>query len=267
MNALTTFLLGISMITIGNAKTLQVGGRSLTIPEPAGFVEVTPEMLSLFSATRKLEDPDNESLAYYIPEEMEEAAIAGEIPPVERYLVLKAQGNTKFDSVGDATFESLVAGVKSTNQMRTAELKTTMGDSFSPEAVVELNGLAILPPHRESKTAFAHSMLIEQAALGGEGEEQVMAATKTIANVGGKVLLLFAYGSEKDLEWTRSASGSWTDAVLGANPAPPVDPESRGDGSGLESPGGSMIKSGLIGAVIGGVLVFLLFLAKNRRAA
>ena len=93
-----------------------------------------------------------------------------------------------------------------------------------------------------------------------------MAATKVYANVGGKVLLLFAYGAEKDLEWTRAATGAWTDVVVSNNPGPPSD---AGESSTSEydpgQVGDSGFKVGLIGAVIGGVLVFVLMALKNRR--
>jgi hypothetical protein len=261
-------LLTIAMMAMSHAKTLQVGGRSLTVPEPEGFVEVTPDMPELYGITRKMVDPDNETLAFHIPAEMADAAKAGKVPQPERYFVLKVQGNTEFVAMDASGFEGLVSGVRSSNQMITKEMKSELGDSFDPAAVVALRGVAFLPPHRESEVAFAHSMLINTVAFGGNEQKQLMSATTSYANVAGKVLILYAYGAEKDLDWTRTAAGAWTDAVLAANPKPPVRmAQDEAGNSGLGQAGGSDLRSGVIGAVIGGVLVFLLVLLMKRRQA
>ncbi|MEP4077071.1 hypothetical protein [Haloferula sp.] len=254
-----------AMMSVCVAKTVDVGGRTLEIPAPEGFVELTEDMSALYAATKKIVDSDNDTLAYYIPSEMADAAKAGEFVPAVKYFVLKAQGNTKFVTMGNSEFASLAAGVKSANQMVTDELKMVLGDSFDPAAVVELKGIAVLPPHRETETTLANSMLIRQTALGGKGEGQVMSATKTYANIGGKVMLLAAYGAEQDSEWTRTAVGAWTDAVLAGNPNPPVGDSSGG--SLKEEADGVGFKSAVIGAIVGALVVFVFSSLKSRRKA
>ena len=257
-------MMTIALMAISNAKTLQVGGRSLEVPEPDGFVEVTPEMPGLYGITRGIVDPDNETLAYFIPSEMADAAKAGQVTPPKRYLVLKVQGNTEFVALDAAGFAGLVAGVKSSNQMISEEMKSQLGADFSPAAVVKLRGVAALPPHEESDVVFAYSMLTNSGAFG----QQMMSATTSYANVAGKMLILHAHGEEGDLEWTRSAAGAWTKAVLAANPKPPVGgASSTPAASDGEQFGGGDIKSGVIGALIGVVLAFLVLRLKKRKQA
>jgi hypothetical protein len=259
-------LLLIAMMAVSNARTMQVGGRGLEIPGPEGYVEVTPEMPGLYGATRSIVDPDKEILAYYIPAEMAERARSDEAPRLEKYFVLKVQGNTQFVTLDSGGFEGLVAGVRSTNQMVAEEMKSELGDSFDPAAVVALKGVALLPPHQATEDIFAYSMLINTAPPGGKGNKQVMSATTSYANVGGKVLLFYAFGPEKDLVWTQTETAKWTDSVLEINPKPPAGPP-RENGGRMDSgeDDGAVLKSGLIGAAAGGILVFLLFLVKNRK--
>ncbi len=257
-------MMTIAMMAISNAKTLQVGGRSLEVPEPDGFVEVTPEMPGLYGITRGIVDPDNETLAYFIPSEMADAAKAGQATPPKKYFVLKVQGNTEFVALDAAGFGGLVAGVKSSNQMISEEMKSQLGDDYSPAAVVKLRGVAALPPHQESDVVFAYSMLTNSGAFG----QPMMSATTSYANVAGKMLILHAYGEESDLEWTRSAAGAWTKAVLAANPKPPASglANSAATSAG-EQFGGGDLKSGVIGAVVGVVLAVLVLGLKKRKKA
>ncbi len=55
----------------------------------------------------------------------------------------------------------------------------------------------------------------------GTKENVIVSATCTYVNVAGKVLFLYCYGPQKDLEWTRSTTKAWATMVLDSNSQPP----------------------------------------------
>ena len=257
-------LLAMAMMAVSNAKTLQIGGRNLEVLAPEGFVEVTPEMPKLYEIARGIVDPDNPTLAYFIPADMADAAKAGENVELKKYFLLKVQGNTEFVSLDSAGFAGLVAEVKSSNFMINQEMKTQLGDDFSLSAVVKLRGIAAHPPHLESDVVFAYSMLTSGRAFGSDDQNQIMSATTAYTNVAGKILLLSAFAEEGELEWTRDAVGAWSSAVLASNPKAPVGNAGGGNSKSEEDIDSIDIKSGVIGAVIGVALAVLFLVIKRR---
>lgn len=85
----------------------------------------------------------------------------------------------------------------------------------------------------------------------------VIAASMAMVNASGKVLFLYAYAPEDELELTRKTSAAWANAVLAANGAPQksstVAPGSRAsNGGGFDWK--RVLKMAIIGGIIGGVV-------------
>jgi len=80
------------------------------------------------------------------------------------------------------------------------------------------------PIHYETEDALAFSMYIDYGEQSEITEGHlVRALTTTFANVSGKVVSLWCYGTKDNLEWTRTASAEWLEKIVAANPeAPPV---------------------------------------------
>ena len=110
-----------------------------------------------------------------------------------------------------------------------------------------------LDPHYETDNAFAYSMYINYGVtVEGSKEDFIVSATATFVNVAGKILFLYCYGPQKDLEWTRSASKDWAGMVMASNDQPPShSPDSRGiDWSKVS-------EKGIVGAIVGGLIALV----------
>jgi len=190
-------------------------------------------------------DPVNDQLAYYIAESDIPVAMSGEIPSLERYYILKVNKKLKDMVVGFKDFAELKSITKRQNKeiLKSVESqipglmeKTSKGISkeFDVNFALQLSQMIPLDPHYETDNAFAYSMYINYgASVEGSKEDFIVSATATSANVAGKILFLYCYGPQKDLEWTRNASKAWAGMVMDSNSQPP----SRSSGSrwyGLE---------------------------------
>ena len=75
-----------------------------------------------------------------------------------------------------------------------------------------------LPVHDEAERSIAYSLLVGyDVTTDAQTRSFVATATTTLLLVKGRVLVLYVYGDEHDLEWTRTVAKAWTAAVLDAN--------------------------------------------------
>ena len=101
---------------LANAEIFVVGGKALEIPSPKGFSQVTQEMDAVYRMSKQIADPVNDQLAYYIAESDVPVAIAGEIPSLERYYVLKVNKQLLDPVVGSKDFAELKSLTKRQNR-------------------------------------------------------------------------------------------------------------------------------------------------------
>lgn len=69
--------------------SFRFGDQEIFVPPPPGFVRVTNEMTAVAKLVQHMEDPVNETLAYYIHEEDAPIAREGKMPALERTFLLK----------------------------------------------------------------------------------------------------------------------------------------------------------------------------------
>lgn len=244
------------------ADTFPVGGKDLNIPAPVGFSRVTPEMGKVYRLTQQMVDPGNDQLAYYILESDVPIALSGNIPTLRRYFILKVNKKLKETMVSSSDFQELAKVVKKQNTDTVNSIKSQIQESVAKagkgvakelnvDLAMSLSSLVPLEPHYEDATALAYSMYAKMDIASNSSKSNYIAsATATYANVSGKVLFLYCYGNQEDLNWTRSASQSWSDMIIKANLPPP----SRTRKGGWDK----VLEKGLSGAITGGVLALIL---------
>ena len=66
MNQIHAFLFLIAFPIIASADTFDIGGRTITIPSPAGYVRVTNDMPTVKRIVDQMVDQSNDMLAFYI---------------------------------------------------------------------------------------------------------------------------------------------------------------------------------------------------------
>lgn len=257
--------------SLAHADNFNIGGKELDIPSPQGFARVTEQMDAVYRVSLQMSDPMNDQLAYYIAESDVPAAMAGEMPSLERYFILKVNKKIKDMVVGSKDFEKIKSLTKKENNdlLKTLESKTPglmestskgISKEFDVDFALQLSQVVPLTPHHETDNSFAYSMYINYGvAVEGEKEEFIVSATATYVNAAGKVLFLYCYGPQENLEWTRNASKEWAGLVLSSNSLPP----SRSSG-GQGFDWSKVFEKGIVGAITGG-LIALIFGVFSRR--
>ncbi len=246
------------------AETFNVGGNELVIPSPQGFSRITQQMDAVYRMSLQVADPKNDQLAYYISNSDIPSAMAGELPSLDRTFLLKVNKQLKNMVVGSKDFAELKSVTKRQNKEIFESVKsqipglmkgTSEGISkeFDVNFALQISQMIPLDPHYEVENALAYSMYINYGiSAEGTKEELIVSATTTSVNVSGKVLFLYCYGPQDELEWTRIASKSWAEKVMVSNTQPPA--RSSG-GRGMDW--NKVFEKGIIGAITGGLIALI----------
>lgn len=251
------------------ADTFYVGGTQLDIPSPQGFSRVTQQMDSAYRLSQHIAGPGTDLLAYYIPDSDVPAAMSDVLPSFERYYLLKVNERLKDMVVGSKDFAELktVATRQNEEIFKSVESKMPglmeksskgISTEFDVNIAFQMSQMIPLDPHYETDNSLAMSMYLHfDASVNGAKEDVIRSATLTFVNVAGKILLLYCYAPQKDLEWTRDASKAWADVVMASNAQPPF----RTSGSrGMDW--SKVIASGVVAAIGGGVMVLIFVFSK-----
>ena len=264
MKNILTIILLIFMAGSTYAETFSIGGKELVIPPPQGFSRVTQEMDAVYRMSLQTADPMNDQLAYYISDSDIPTAMSGELPSLERTFLLKINKQLKNMVVGSKDFAELKNMTKRQNKEIFESVKSQIpglmkgasegiSKEFDVNFALQISQMIPLEPHYEADNALAYSMYINfGVSAEGTKEELIISATTTFVNVSGKVLFLYCYGPQGELEWTRSASKSWAENVMGSNTQPPA----RSSGvRGMDW--NKVIEKGIVGAITGGLFALI----------
>jgi hypothetical protein len=273
MKNVVSGLMFLSLIGSVNAEPFTVGGTVLEVPAPKGFTLVTPHMDAVYRLSLQMADPVNDQLAFYISESDIPAAMKRGIPPLARYYTLKANKKLEFLVVGSNDFVELKSITKKRNEQILASLEEKMpaiidniskgiGEELDVDFALKLSQTVPLDPHYETDNALAYSMYVKYGVtVEGQEKDLIVSATVTFVNVAGKVLFLYCYGPQEDLEWTRIASKDWAEMIMKSNALPP----SRSPGYG-NFDWSRFIERGIVGAITGGFIavIFGIFFGRNK---
>jgi len=206
-----------------------IGGEEITIPSPDEYVRVTQQMDAVYRLHSHMGDPMNDLLASYIPQSDAAIAMQGELPLLERGLVLKVGKILKGMSVSSQDFADMKNEIKSQNkeiinsslpklQEITKEKGQGISKEFDVDLALEISQMIPLDPHYESENVFSYSMyIVYKISDPGNSEEYVTSATITLVNVSGKVISLYSYGAQNDIEWTQNSSKAWSKKITASN--------------------------------------------------
>lgn len=256
-------LLLLQSLSLFAADTFTINGRDITVPAPQGFVRITEDMTAVERVVQQMADPMNDTLAYYIMESDVPAAMAGEIPSLERTFILKVNKQLRNMTVGKNDFSQLKSMTKSQNQQMFEDVKAQipehmknmsqgMSQEFDVDFAMNISQMVPLEPHYEAENALAFSMYINyRISAGNENIEEVVSATSTFLNASGAVLFLYSYAPKDELDWTRSASKNWAESVMASNSQPPA----KSPGRGIDR--SKVMEKGLVGAIVGGLFALL----------
>lgn len=255
------------LIFVGSAyaEIFKIGDKELVIPSPQGFSRVTKQMDAVYRLGLQMADSKNDLLAYYISDTDIPTAMAGEIPSLERYFLLKVNKQLKNMVVGSKDFAELKDITTRQNKEIFESIKSQIpslmkgasdgvSKEFNIDFAMEISQMVPLDPHYETNNALAYSMYINYGVSAeGAKEELIVSATATFVNVSGKVLFLYCYAPQDEIEWTRTASKSWAEKVMDSNTQPPAR-SSGGRGMDWDK----VIEKGIVGAITGGLIALII---------
>lgn len=220
---------------IGNifCREFNVGGKSIHIPAAEGFEIVTPEMTAVNKLSLKNADVDNELFAYYIEESNVEMALAGEIPPLLRTIAVKANYGLQKHSISVKAFKEFKETVKTQNEIILDSIKakipelsdkisSELSDAFNEDMDISVSNMIPLPFHYEDENTISFSMYLSYGIENSSILESTkVVGTVTYVNVAGKVLFLYVYAPQNELEWSRKTSQKWVKEIIATNSTPP----------------------------------------------
>lgn len=217
------------------AGGISVGGVAIAVPPPAGFAEVTERIATLHALSRRMVAPANIEFAAFIPHEDVHAALAGTQAALPRRFSLQTGRHLVGPQVAEADFQRLkralrgsamalgeraVAALSEPVRGLDEDLAGRSGSRFS----MAVRDIETLPVHHEDADSLSYSMRVHHDMTDARGRPApfVSVATATLVHVRGKVLYLYAFGEDADLDWSRRAAADWASALLAANPARPA---------------------------------------------
>jgi hypothetical protein len=231
-SVLVSFLVSLSLIcTTGRSSPVSVGDTMIEIPNPPGFAPVTPDMTTAFELTKQFVASTNREFFSYIPESEVLKAASGEIPAWERRCSVQTYGKLVDMPISGASFSEFKHTMKTQMGEITKKAEEAMpgllrnaneyiSKQYDVDPALSVSQMVPLPPHEEAGRTLAFSMFGKTGYRDASGRpiSSVFTATATIVHIKARILFLYAFGGESDLDWTRTISKQWAGSVIAANP-------------------------------------------------
>ncbi|MHB1078444.1 MAG: hypothetical protein ACYC67_03520 [Prosthecobacter sp.] len=245
-----------------------VGGRTIKLPAPVGYERIdglNPE------ADRLIEEmlpASNRYLARFDPPK-------SDTPDNGRSFNVQVMRSLETREIGDRTFADIKQQTKaeidkSEETIRkeiakvSGKAEKAMKEATDTNAALSLSDVAMLGCFDESPSSLGFTMAMNVAAkAGNQTTKTKMVVVGMIVPVNGRLIYLYAntaFNSEADRTWAEQAVTAWRDLVVAANPR--VEGPKAG---GLDF--ARIGRSGLIGAIIGGVVALVAMLFKKKKQA
>lgn len=268
--ALMTGLWLAVLLSAAKAEEINVGGQRIEIPSPQGYTNLLPTMAPYYETMQAYVAPSNIRYVTLINDAAAAKLAAGEFAELTRYMTIETEKSISNRAVSATMFDELrnVLGAQLDDVMtKVNELlpeiidkgNAELSDSLNQEVNLAVGELVPLPGLISSDNVAGYSMYMSVAAgVGSDASDaQVVSATMLAVHVKERILFLYVYGQEPDVEWTRTAVSRWADQILAANPvASDAEPASAVEASG-EFEWARLIRVTIIGAVIGGLIVLI----------
>ena len=254
------------------SDSYNIGGTEISIPAPAGYVRVTPQMGTVYRYLMQLQDQQNDILAYFILQEDASKVTEGTLPQLSKYFIAKVNKQLKSAIDSSKEFADLQRVTRQQNKEIFESLESKVpglldnisqgiSNEFDIDFAMKVSQFVPLDVHYTDDNTLAYSMYINYGVTAqGSSEKIILSATTTFLNTAGKVIFLYCYAPKAELEWTRSASKVWADSIVAGNPSAPA-----------QSPGlhgikwKKVLEKSVIGAVAGGLIALAAALINNQR--
>lgn len=173
--------------------------------------------------------------------------------------------------IGLKDFKEFKNAIKHQNKEKIEELKSQasgifektnegISEEFDINFAMGVTDIIPLDPHFETENMLSYSMLVKYkygTSVEGENKDEIVSSTTTCVNIAGKILFLYCYGPQNEIEWIREASKLWTEKIINSNPDAPV--KSTGNG-GFDWH--RIIDKSIAGGISGAIIALLIGMKK-----
>jgi len=212
----------------------RVGGSSLLLPIPDGFIEPSKSVPILRKNAEAITAPPMRLVAVFVDDEDRRAVEKGTPPSFRRYFLVQVLRAKEPDTLSETAFsdvKSQVAGPDRSGPVKVSdELRKhieSAGSKVGAEAGIGDLALKIGEPHQlgvfhETDSSVSTLMVTRvSASTATQVIERVVAQATSTILLRGKVVFFAAYSEVRgstDYEWLRKVSQAWVDSALLANP-------------------------------------------------
>ncbi|OYW76649.1 MAG: hypothetical protein B7Z37_07550 [Verrucomicrobia bacterium 12-59-8] len=272
---LTAFLFS-SLPTIHGQETARstareevvVGGQTIKLPAPVGYERIDGLNPESDRVVEEMLPATNRYLARFDPPK-------GSTPDYGRSFNVQVLRTLENREIGDRTFGELKQQTKAeidkaqeTIRLEIAKVsgkaEKALQNATDADAALGLSDVAVLGCFDESPSSLGFTMALKVDAKAGDKTTKAkIVVAGMIVPVNGRLIYLYAntdFTSAADRTWAEEAVTAWRDVVVAANPR--VEGPTAG-GLNFEEIG----RTGLSGAVIGGVVALVAMLFKKKKQA
>jgi hypothetical protein len=216
--------------TVSWATEISIGGVLLDIPNPNGYTPVTQQMTLMFDLQKQFVSPTNELLLAYVPERDVSALLSDNIPDMPRRFTLETAKSLIGVTVPYSEFLKLKSTIISQNNQIIKKVEAEIDNSIKQlnksieqkyDVVLALSiaNMVPMPIHYESDRQISFSMMVKYDFKDNRSNPSsfISVVTAAVIYVKGKVLFLYTYAQDIDLEWSRAASRQWADSIVDYN--------------------------------------------------
>ena len=217
---------------VGSANQIVVGNVQISIPSPHGFTPVTSQMAPLHEVLKTFVAPSNEEFISFISDNGVSAAMNGDIPDLGKRFAVQTAKSIVNRSISRTDFDELKKVIRTQNSdvMKRAQermpglmeqLNKGLAKQFDMNLAFGVSQMIPMPVHTETDRTLGYSTLVRYNRNDASGKPApfVVLFTATFVHVKGRVLFLYSYAGENDLDWSRQVSQDWASAVVAANSA------------------------------------------------
>ncbi|HEX7892185.1 MAG TPA: hypothetical protein VF522_22740 [Ramlibacter sp.] len=214
-------LAGAALVAQADTVARAIGGTSIQVPVPPGYVEVTDPRLLDFA--RKTTPNGNRLLAVFVSQADDERMRAGFGPLMQRYFMLQTSRRAEAAKLNPSDFAQVKAAIRA--QMPTTSERVLPGvnkdlrNNLQDEAVqAEVKSVAGDGVFLDTDTAIGFGMRGEVKVTAAERSETTeMGSAGVTALARGKLVFFYAYAIASDLDWARGEARSWAAQLERAN--------------------------------------------------
>jgi hypothetical protein len=280
-------ILALGALSLAQAAPQKFGDRTVEIPAPEGYIEVTPKMPQYTELAGSYLPASNRLVEMYALPEQIDALIGGDAVELNPYYQLqtlrsvdgRVLSNEEFSQASGIIEKSLIEAF-GTLDKDAAKLTQQGNDAVKAQTGtdvdIKLGGTQYLGAYRREPWGLFFSMSAEVAAGGETPKRQI--ASGAVALINHQIVYLYAYINKDDAasrRWAEQAVSTWADQVRAANPdesALEAQAERIGgaDAAAAGSSGGGfdwsrVWRGALVGGVVGLIVALIGVFARRRK--